>query len=118
MIKAIYSHLDTAILPLKNGSIENDPIFLLKLLLEFDLLLTLSKLLTVHDVDFCSEISGSVFTKNEILRYSFNFLQSHSEVSLLLIKAHVIIRNEARFRQNTSNIISTIDDLHREIVEI
>ena len=79
------------ILPLKNGSIENDPIFLLKLLLEFDLLLTLSKLLTVHDVDFFSEISGSVFTKNEILCYSLNFSQSHSEVSLLLIKALVII---------------------------
>ena len=91
MIKAIYSHLDMAILPLKNGSIENDPIFLLKLLLEFDLLLTLSKLLTVHDVDFFSEISGSVFTKNEILHYFLNFLQSHSEVSILLIKALVII---------------------------
>ena len=86
MIKAIYSHLDMVILPLNNGSIENDPIFLLKLLLEFDLLLTLSKLLTVHDVDFFSEISGSVFTKNEIIRYSLNFSQRHSEVSILLIK--------------------------------
>ena len=93
MIKAIYSHLDRVILilPLKNGTIENDPIYLLKLLLEIDLLLTLSKLLTVHDVDFFSEISGSVFTKNEILRYCFSFSQSHSEVSILLIKALVII---------------------------
>ena len=91
MIKAIYSHLDMEILPLKNGSIENDPIFLRKLLLEFDLLLTLSKLLTVHDDDFFSEISGSAFTKNEILRYSLTFSQSHSEVSFLLIKALVII---------------------------